>query len=197
MSTKTCRFKIKLFCSSGGCATSIDLFWKLNTLQNFIHDLFWPDEVFATHLEQRLKLMACDMIEACASYTLAGFQQWERKGNRWTASTDYIIPSEMCCMINVLIEAKNQSLLLCTFNGHDTVSHTGTFFSSFIYHFITQNQYHAKIDNLVDNSLNMMQKCLITKVNCFIFQFDFALNSHLYAADRYSGKLHRQTVSLR
>ena len=106
--------------SSSGCATSVDLFWKLNTLQNFIHDLFWPDEVFASHLEQRLKLMACDMIETCANQTLQAFQQWERKGSRW-ASTDYIIPSEMCTMINVELETKNQSLKLCTFNGHDTV----------------------------------------------------------------------------
>ncbi len=33
-----------------------------------------------------------------------------------------------------------------------------------IFWYCVQNQYHAKIDNLVDNSLNMMQKCLITKV---------------------------------
>lgn len=105
---------------TNGCATSVDLFWKLNTLQNFIHDLFWPDDVFATHLEQRLKLMACDMIEACISHTFAAFQQWERKGSRW-AGTDYVIRAEMCSMINVILEAKNQSLKLCTFNGHDTV----------------------------------------------------------------------------
>lgn len=111
----------RLFHRPGGCATSVDLFWKLNTLQNFIHDLFWPDDVFATHLEQRLKLMACDMIEACISHTLAAFQQWERKGSRWTASTDYIIPSEKCTMINCVLEARNQSLMLCTFNCHDTV----------------------------------------------------------------------------
>ncbi|KAJ6223843.1 hypothetical protein RDWZM_002388 [Blomia tropicalis] len=130
---------------TNGCATSVDLFWKLNTLQNFIHDLFWPDDVFATHLEQRLKLMACDMIEACISHTFAAFQQWERKGSRW-AGTDYVIRAEMCSMINVILEAKNQSLKLCTFNGHDT------------------NQYHFKIDALVDNTLNLMQSCLISKL---------------------------------
>src|SRR6218665_1163169 len=37
--------------SGEGAAASVGLFWKLNTLQNFIHDLFWPDEVFAAHLE--------------------------------------------------------------------------------------------------------------------------------------------------
>jgi len=52
----------------------------------------------------------------------------------------------MCTMLNVVLEAKNQSLKLCTFNGHDT------------------NQYHTKIDNLVDNTLSLMQNCLITKL---------------------------------
>ena len=105
---------------STGCIASKNLFDRSNALQNFIHDLFWPDEVFASHLEQRLKLMACDMIEDCVCHTLAAFQQWERKGSRW-AGTDYIIPTEMCTMINVVLEAKNQSLKLCTFHGHDTV----------------------------------------------------------------------------
>ena len=105
-----------------GCASSEDLFWKLDALQTFIHDLYWPDEVFAKHLEQRLKLMACDMMEACINRTLQAFQMWERKGSsRWN-STDYIVPSEMCAMINVILEAKNQSLKLCTFDGADTVS---------------------------------------------------------------------------
>lgn len=41
------------------------MLWKLDALQTFISDLHWPDEVFAKHLEQRLKLMAADMIESC------------------------------------------------------------------------------------------------------------------------------------
>ena len=31
----------------------------------FIQDLHWPEPEFAAHLEQRLKLMASDMTEAC------------------------------------------------------------------------------------------------------------------------------------
>lgn len=31
----------------------------------FVFDLHWPEPEFAHHLEQRLKLMATDMIEAC------------------------------------------------------------------------------------------------------------------------------------
>ena len=49
---------------SSGCATSEDLFWKLDALQSFIRDLHWPDPEFGLHLNQRLKLMACDMIES-------------------------------------------------------------------------------------------------------------------------------------
>ena len=48
------------------CTTSEDLLWKLEALQNFIRDLHWPDEVFAEHLDNRLKLMASDMIETAA-----------------------------------------------------------------------------------------------------------------------------------
>lgn len=128
-----------------GCATSEDLFWKLDALQTFIRDLHWPDEVFAKHLEQRLKLMACEMLESCINRTLQAFQQWERKGSRWI-STDYIVPSEMCAMINVVLEAKNQSLKLCTVDGVD------------------MHQYHAKIDQLVDETLNQMMTGLINKL---------------------------------
>ncbi|KAK2091613.1 hypothetical protein P7K49_030897 [Saguinus oedipus] len=48
-----------------GSGTSEDLFWKLDALQTFIRDLHWPEEEFGKHLEQRLKLMASDMIESC------------------------------------------------------------------------------------------------------------------------------------
>ena len=51
----------------GGCATSEDMLWKLSALQTFIKELQWPEEVFAEHLEHRLKLMASDMIEAAGN----------------------------------------------------------------------------------------------------------------------------------
>lgn len=50
---------------SNGSATSEDLFWKLDALQMFVMDLHWPEPEFAKHLEQRLKLMASDMMVAC------------------------------------------------------------------------------------------------------------------------------------
>lgn len=104
-----------------GCATSEDLFWKLDALQSFIRDLHWPDLEFRQHLEQRLKLMACDMIESCIQRTENAFQQWLKKTVTFI-STDYIIPSEMCAMVNVILDAKNQSFKLCAVDGIDVVS---------------------------------------------------------------------------
>lgn len=103
-----------------GCATSEDLFWKLDALQSFIRDLHWPDAEFRQHLEQRLKMMAVDMIEQCIQRTDASFQSWLKK-NVAFISTDYIIPSEMCAMVNVILDAKNQSFKLTTIDGIDLV----------------------------------------------------------------------------
>lgn len=50
-----------------GCSTSEEMLWKLDALQTFIKELLWPEEVFAEHLEHRLKLMASDMIEAAGN----------------------------------------------------------------------------------------------------------------------------------
>ena len=38
-----------------GCQTSDEVLWKLDALQTFITDLNWPEKVFATHLQHRLK----------------------------------------------------------------------------------------------------------------------------------------------
>jgi len=105
-----------------GCATSEDLFWKLDALQSFIRDLHWPDAEFRQHLEQRLKMMAVDMIEQCIQRTDSSFQSWLKK-NIAFISTDYILPSEMCAMVNVILDAKNQSFKLTTIDGIDLVRH--------------------------------------------------------------------------
>lgn len=46
--------------------TSSELLWKLDALQTFIRELHWPEESFAEHLDNRLKMMAADMIDAAA-----------------------------------------------------------------------------------------------------------------------------------
>ncbi|ODM95924.1 Calcium-dependent secretion activator [Orchesella cincta] len=128
-----------------GCATSEDLFWKLDALQAFIRDLHWPNPEFGCHLEQRLKLMACDMIESCIQRTEGGFQSWSKKGVTFV-STDYIIPTEMCAMINVILDAKNQSFKLCAVDGIDV------------------HQYHTKIDDLIEKTSGAMTQGLINKL---------------------------------
>ncbi|XP_023290485.1 calcium-dependent secretion activator isoform X2 [Orussus abietinus] len=135
------RWEIK----GNGCATSEDLFWKLDALQTFIGGLHWPDPEFRQHLEQRLKLMACDMIESCIQRTDAAFQQWLKKGVTFI-STDYIIPSEMCAMVNVILDAKNKSFKLCAVDGVDV------------------HQYHAKIDDLIEKTSAAMTQGMINKL---------------------------------
>ncbi|KAF5288803.1 hypothetical protein FQA39_LY15231 [Lamprigera yunnana] len=135
------RWEIK----GNGCATSEDLFWKLDALQSFIRDLHWPDTEFRQHLEQRLKLMACDMIESCIQRTENAFQQWLKKSVTFI-STDYIIPSEMCAMVNVILDAKSQSFKLCAVDGIDV------------------HQYHTKIDDQIDKTLASMNQGMIGKL---------------------------------
>ena len=44
-------------------------------LQQFIAELNWPDEVLASHLMKRLKLMASDMVQSCVKrYVLTGIR---------------------------------------------------------------------------------------------------------------------------
>ena len=80
-----------------------------------------PDPEFAEHLNQRLKMMACDMIDSCIKRTDASFQNHLKKGILLNP-TDYIVPTEICAMINVVLDAKNQSFKLCAVDGVDVVS---------------------------------------------------------------------------
>jgi len=109
-----------LLFSSNGVFTSEELFYKLDALQNFIRGLHWPDPEFAQHLNQRLKLMACDMIESCIQRTDSAFQAHLKKGILLNP-TEYILPTEICAMINVVLDAKNQSFKLCSVDGVDVV----------------------------------------------------------------------------
>uniref|UniRef100_A0ABK0M5E5 Calcium dependent secretion activator 2 n=1 Tax=Rattus norvegicus TaxID=10116 RepID=A0ABK0M5E5_RAT len=103
-----------LYESTNGSATSEDLFWKLDALQMFVFDLHWPEQEFAHHLEQRLKLMASDMIEACVKRTRTAFELKLQKANK---TTDLRIPASVCTMFNVLVDAKKQSTKLCALDG--------------------------------------------------------------------------------
>ncbi|XP_069384626.1 calcium-dependent secretion activator 2 isoform X4 [Paralichthys olivaceus] len=125
-----------------GSATSEDLFWKLDALQMFVLDLHWPEPEFAKHLEQRLKLMASDMMEACVKRTKSAFDAKMQKASK---STDFRVPLSVCTMFNVLMDAKKQCSKLCVLD-------TGQ-----------EQQYHSKIDVLIDESFKEMISSLISK----------------------------------
>lgn len=105
--------------------------------------MYWPDEVFAKHLEQRLKLMACDMLESCLNRTLLAFQNWEKKGTRFGNIMEYVISGEMCSMINVALEIKNKSLKLCTFGNGDIVCITDSFRLADLLTFVITVSYNS------------------------------------------------------
>lgn len=48
------------------------------------------------------------------------FQAWLKKSVTFM-STDYILPAEICAMVNVALDAKNQALKLCAVEGVDIV----------------------------------------------------------------------------
>ncbi|KFP00215.1 Calcium-dependent secretion activator 2, partial [Calypte anna] len=132
-----------LYDSTNGSATSEDLFWKLDALQMFVCDLHWPEPEFAHHLEQRLKLMATDMIEACVKRTRIAFELKLQKTNK---STDLRIPSSLCTMFNVLVDAKKQTAKLCILDGGQ------------------EQQYHSKIDDLIEETVKEIISLLVSKV---------------------------------
>ncbi|XP_076027027.1 calcium-dependent secretion activator 2 isoform X3 [Genypterus blacodes] len=138
--------------STNGSATSEDLFWKLDALQMFVLDLHWPEHEFAKHLEQRLKLMASDMMEACVKRTKSTFDGKMAKSSK---STDFRVPLSVCTMFNVLMDAKRQCSKLCVLDtGQETDKQW--------------QQYHSKIDVLIDDSFKEMISSLVSKLACVL-----------------------------
>ncbi|XP_063053069.1 calcium-dependent secretion activator 2 isoform X2 [Engraulis encrasicolus] len=147
---------------NNGSSTSEDLFWKLDALQIFVMDLHWPEPEFAKHLEQRLKLMASDMVEACVKRTKAAFQSKMQKANK---STDFRVSLSVCTMFNVLMDAKRQCSKLCLLDqGQETDQQW--------------QQYHSKIDVLIDEAITEMISTLVSR-------FAAVLDSVLSKLSRY------------
>ncbi|XP_034055091.1 calcium-dependent secretion activator 2-like, partial [Gymnodraco acuticeps] len=130
-----------------GSATAEDLFWKLDALQSFVLDLHWPEPEFAKHLEQRLKLMASDMMEACVKRTKSAF---DAKMQKACKSTDFRVPLAVCTMFNVLMDAKKQCSKLCVLDTGQEIDKQW-------------QQYHSKIDVLIDEAFKDMLSSLVTK----------------------------------
>ncbi|KPP74648.1 hypothetical protein Z043_106180, partial [Scleropages formosus] len=127
---------------NNGSGTSEDLFWKLDALQTFIRDLHWPEEEFAKHLENRLKLMSSDMIESCVKRTRVAFETKLQKSSR---TTDFRIPPSICTMFNVMVDAKDHSAKLCAMEMGQ------------------EKQYHSKIDDLIEETVKEMISLLVAK----------------------------------
>uniref|UniRef100_A0A673B4X5 Calcium dependent secretion activator 2 n=1 Tax=Sphaeramia orbicularis TaxID=375764 RepID=A0A673B4X5_9TELE len=132
---------------NNGSATSEDLFWKLDALQMFVLDLHWPEPEFARHLEQRLKLMASDMMEACVKRTKSAFDAKMQKASK---STDFRVALSVCTMFNVLMDAKKQCSKLCVLDTGQEIDKQW-------------QQYHSKIDVLIDETFKEMISSLVSK----------------------------------
>jgi len=53
--------------------------------------------------------MASDMIEACGKRVWRHFEIWMKKGGLiGGTNSDYLLPSECCVMINVILDCKAQ-----------------------------------------------------------------------------------------
>ncbi|PNI79958.1 CADPS isoform 15, partial [Pan troglodytes] len=94
------------------------------------------------HLEQRLKLMASDMIESCVKRTRIAFEVKLQKTSR---STDFRVPQSICTMFNVMVDAKAQSTKLCSMEMGQ------------------EHQYHSKIDELIEETVKEMITLLVAK----------------------------------
>uniref|UniRef100_A0AAY4C3U4 Calcium-dependent secretion activator 1-like n=1 Tax=Denticeps clupeoides TaxID=299321 RepID=A0AAY4C3U4_9TELE len=127
---------------NNGSGSSEDMFWKLDALQTFIRDLHWPEEEFAKHLDNRMKLMSSDMIENCVKRTRMAFESKLAKSSR---STDFRIHQSICTMFNVMVDAKDQSAKLCAMEMGQ------------------EKQYHSKIDELIEESVKDMIALLVAK----------------------------------
>ncbi|KAI1732731.1 PH domain-containing protein [Ditylenchus destructor] len=124
-----------------GCATSEDIYWKLDALQGFIHDLNWPEEEFARYLSVRMKSLAIDMISKCANCTYQCFDSYMQKAKK---STDYVLPSEVCVMINVIFSSKSRAARLTVDAG--------------------EYKYQSKLDETLETMLADMETCTHDKL---------------------------------
>uniref|UniRef100_A0A914C5E7 Calcium-dependent secretion activator n=1 Tax=Acrobeloides nanus TaxID=290746 RepID=A0A914C5E7_9BILA len=129
------------FSDLDGCSTSEDIYWKLDALQGFIHDLNWPEDEFAKYLQMRMKSLASEMISKCANCTYQAYDSYMQKARK---SADYILPSEVCVMINVIFSSKSRATKLRIDSG--------------------EYKYQSKLDETLETMLNDMETCIQDKL---------------------------------
>ncbi|XP_063713044.1 calcium-dependent secretion activator 1-like isoform X2 [Symsagittifera roscoffensis] len=139
-----------------GAIASDNLIHKLCALQDFMHDINWPDLEFRDHLDQRLKLLAADMVEQAVRKTKTHFDNHIAKGG---TGTGYLIPNSICVMINCLLDCDDKADKL-TRGRQDS------------------NQYHAQVPELIRTTLGECKVAVAEKL-------DLILESTLSSLARY------------
>uniref|UniRef100_S4RUG8 Uncharacterized protein n=1 Tax=Petromyzon marinus TaxID=7757 RepID=S4RUG8_PETMA len=99
------------FSRPGGSATSNELLWKLNALQAFIQDLKWPEVQFSYQMDQRLKLMANEMISCCVSRMLE--VAWDVRIVHTSYSDSTLTSESHSTLVRVTPHSESHSTRIC------------------------------------------------------------------------------------
>lgn len=94
-------------CSSLGAAAEINGLWYDWVVHSKVHTIFFSSSVLKNYFY-------------IFNRTENAFQTWLKKGVTFN-STDYVLPAELCAMVNVVLDAKQQSFKLCAVDGVDVV----------------------------------------------------------------------------
>jgi len=124
-----------------------DILWKLQALQTFVVDLHWPDQIFASHIEHRLKLTTSDMMQSMITRTLNRFKTLLTS---YRVALDFRVTHQLCQLINVAIECRNQSHKICA-SGVDPSGQ--------------QHVYHTAVDDMLESAFADIRSLLVSKFN--------------------------------
>ncbi|CAI5448128.1 unnamed protein product [Caenorhabditis angaria] len=125
-----------------GCATSEDIYWKLDALHTFVIDLNWPEEEFRKYLQNRMKTLTSEMISKVSNCTFQAFDNWMQRARK---TTDYMLPSEVCVMINVIFSSKTRAVRVTVDSG--------------------EYKYQSKLDETLETMLKDMEACIQDKLS--------------------------------
>ena len=107
-------------CSVSASNVVNDVLWKLDALQTFVHDLHWPDEIFACHIKHRLKLTASDMIQSMVARYVLG----ELRSGKHTLLVRTLLQQTFSsiCSRQIIIGELVKLLRFCALKKHCTTN---------------------------------------------------------------------------